>query len=282
MGGVCEKHGPHGRKECDDCKVEAMVARDFPERLLGPWREEVAAAGLVGWKAGMCALVGQPDSAATYTLRWDHPHGAKGHYSLTGDRDDLIREATRLVQTHRLGMAEFEEPDGFAQWLGRHCRLAKVEVPRAGSPRRRLLARVFAALEETGHDVGVLARGLEVGMPERALACVWGWIAAELEHGEDAGRPPSAEDAGRADFVDFVLRGGASPLPAHPDLCPTCRAPVSRAQRERINAAVDGLRCTCPVGFGSVADPGCPRHGATARHTITGPPEVLGEEGGAR
>ncbi|WCB94458.1 hypothetical protein DSM104299_03195 [Baekduia alba] len=75
----------------------------------------------------------------------------------------------------------FEEPEDFAQWLGRHCRLAKVEVPRAGTPRRRLLARVFAALAETGHDVAVLVRGLEAGEPERALASAWGFLVAEFQ-----------------------------------------------------------------------------------------------------
>lgn len=58
------------------------------------------------------------------------------------------------------------------------------------------------------------------------------------------------------------------------DLCPTCRAPISPAQRERIDAQ---RPCTCPVGFGQVARADCPRHGELARHTITGPDEVLGD-----
>lgn len=82
--------------------------------------------------------------------------------------------------------SSFEEPVGFAQWLGKHCSIAQVAVPHAGTPRRRLLARVFAALGETGHDVPVLVRGLEVGEPERALVAAWGFLTGEfIERGEE-------------------------------------------------------------------------------------------------
>jgi hypothetical protein len=53
----------------------------------------------------------------------------------------------------------------------------------------------------------------------------------------------------------------------HPDICPNCKAPISVDQRRRMNEA---LPCTCPVGFGAVADVNCPRHSATAKHTISG------------
>jgi hypothetical protein len=44
---------------------------------------------------------------------------------------------------------------------------------------------------------------------------------------------------------------------------------------ERIEALVKAKpKCSCPVGFGAVADPACPVHPG-ARHTITGPDEVL-------
>lgn len=64
-------------------------------------------------------------------------------------------------------------------------------------------------------------------------------------------------------------------MSGHPDICPLCRAPIGVEQRRRIEAAPE-RRCTCPVGFGAVADPQCPRHGAAAAHTITGPDDVLG------
>lgn len=48
------------------------------------------------------------------------------------------------------------------------------------------------------------------------------------------------------------------------------------ASNERIEQLERELgRCTCPVGFGSVADVACPRHGArNPAHTITGAPSV--------
>lgn len=72
------------------------------------------------------------------------------------------------------------EPDGFAEWLGRHCRLARVDEPADGTARRRLLARVYAAFAEAGFDVGVLARGLELGEPERAVCALWGVALGDL------------------------------------------------------------------------------------------------------
>jgi hypothetical protein len=78
-------------------------------------------------------------------------------------------------------VASLEEPLGFAAWVGRHCRLARVEVPRAGTARRLLLARVFAGLTEAGVSVSARARGFENGPPEKALAAVWGdWLAEQI------------------------------------------------------------------------------------------------------
>lgn len=41
MSGVCETHGPHSRKKCEQCRWDAMIARDFPERVVGPWQRKV-------------------------------------------------------------------------------------------------------------------------------------------------------------------------------------------------------------------------------------------------
>lgn len=79
------------------------------------------------------------------------------------------------------------ESETFAQWLGRHCLAAGVQVPRAGTPRRRLLARVYAAFEEAGYTIAVEARGLERGEPERAIAAVWGVVVVEMQTAEERG-----------------------------------------------------------------------------------------------
>jgi hypothetical protein len=75
-------------------------------------------------------------------------------------------------------MSSFDEPVGFAEWVGRHCRIGEHGVPRAGSKRRRMLAGVFAVLTVEGVPVAVMARGLEDRLPETALAWVWGDQAA--------------------------------------------------------------------------------------------------------
>lgn len=84
----------------------------------------------------------------------------------------------------------FDEPNEFAEWLGRHCRLSGAAVPRAGTARRLLLARVFAALTEAGLDVPVASRGLEARRvwPEAALAAVWGDVAPRLDAQDGAAR----------------------------------------------------------------------------------------------
>lgn len=111
-------------------------------------------------------------------------------------------------EVEKAAPVEFEEPEQFAQWLGHHCRLAKVEVPRAGTARRRLLARVFAGLSETGHDVPVLVRGLEAGEPEKALAAAWGFMVAEFQ--EEAERARREEDGPSDDelYNGFGVEGG--------------------------------------------------------------------------
>lgn len=71
-----------------------------------------------------------------------------------------------------------------------------------------------------------------------------------------------------SDGVPMLPRQSCS----HPDLCPYCRAPVTAEQRTAIDARqATETRCTCPVGFGAVRNPDCPRHGRRdPAHTITG------------
>lgn len=103
MSGVCEVHGPHSRKKCDGCKLDAAAARHFPERLLAPWREEVAQAGLEGWEARMQPLFGR-DSEARYVLAWSGPGlpGVSVQYVLSGaHRGNLIRAALAFMEPRR-------------------------------------------------------------------------------------------------------------------------------------------------------------------------------------
>jgi hypothetical protein len=108
----------------------------------------------------------------------------------------------------------FEEPDGFAQWLGRHCIGADVAVPKALTPRRELLAKIFAALSETHHDIPVLLKGMEVGEPERGLTLAWSWITAELMNEQER------EENGPSDdelYNGFGVEGGIPYSPQESD-----------------------------------------------------------------
>lgn len=80
-------------------------------------------------------------------------------------------------------MSSFEEPHGFGQWLGAHCRTRQREVPRAGTVRRRMLARVFAILMLEGLDAEDFRRASQEvpqASPEATLAWLWGDHATEF------------------------------------------------------------------------------------------------------
>jgi rubredoxin len=171
MLAVCPVCGAGRRRLCIDMRSKR---RGYDETRKNVHGERVAAAeGLAPAPVTVrfeCPICGGGHSRADHDpAKHDVP------FDLEGEMDQALGRDAAWIRMNRV-----EEPEDFAQWLGRHCSIAKVEVPRAGTPRRRLLARVFAALEETGHDVPVLVRGLEVGEPERALTLAWAWITAEL------------------------------------------------------------------------------------------------------
>lgn len=151
----------------------------------------------------------------------------------------------------------------------------------------------MVALDETT-DVPVPGWEAEPAMQEDGLHGQDGFrvvrrspMGGEVEIADDSFYPHHDEAREHADRLNSEDVGAApdyegqdGPRLGGRSLADWAERVVEELGRGTLDEAMGALRpgdrrCTCPVGFGQVADPSCPRHPGAA-HTITGP---LGDDG---